>query len=100
MTGLLTTSGVLFRDWTASYRLFSQNRLPLLFEPLDALGNCPQDRQTIEQRGFVVGILGVQRPHGLTIVLIALSLRSRAGISVEGGDGAEVEFIARRRLLG
>lgn len=28
MTGLLTTCGAQFRDWTASYRLFSQARLP------------------------------------------------------------------------
>ena len=28
MTGLLTTSGSQFRDWTSAYRLFSQNRLP------------------------------------------------------------------------
>ena len=29
MTGLLTTCGWQFRDWTSSYRLFSQTRLPL-----------------------------------------------------------------------
>lgn len=29
MTGLLTTSGSQFQDWSASYRLFSQDRLPL-----------------------------------------------------------------------
>ena len=29
MTGLLTTSGSQFQDWTAPYRLFSQNRIPL-----------------------------------------------------------------------
>lgn len=29
MTGLLTTSGSQFQDWTATYRLFSQDRLPL-----------------------------------------------------------------------
>lgn len=29
MTGLLTTCGAQFRDWTSSYRLFSQDRLPL-----------------------------------------------------------------------
>ena len=29
MTGLLTTSGSQFQDWTASYRLFSHDRLPL-----------------------------------------------------------------------
>jgi hypothetical protein len=29
VTGLLTTSGSQFQDWTASYRLFSQNRLPV-----------------------------------------------------------------------
>ena len=29
MTGLLTTCGWQFRDWTSSYRLFSQARLPL-----------------------------------------------------------------------
>jgi len=29
VTGLLTTSGSQFRDWTASYRLFSRDRLPL-----------------------------------------------------------------------
>ena len=29
MTGLLTTCGWQFRDWTSSYRLFSQSRLPL-----------------------------------------------------------------------
>ena len=29
MTGLLTTSGSQFHDWTASYRLFSQDRLPV-----------------------------------------------------------------------
>jgi Transposase DDE domain len=28
VTGLLTTCGAQFRDWTASYRLFSHNRLP------------------------------------------------------------------------
>jgi hypothetical protein len=28
VTGLLTTSGSQFRDWTSAYRLFSQNRLP------------------------------------------------------------------------
>jgi hypothetical protein len=28
VTGLLTTSGSQFRDWSASYRLFSQDRLP------------------------------------------------------------------------
>lgn len=30
MTGLLTTSGSQFQDWSAAYRLFSQDRLPLL----------------------------------------------------------------------
>jgi hypothetical protein len=30
VTGLLTTSGSQFHDWSATYRLFSQNRLPLL----------------------------------------------------------------------
>jgi DDE superfamily endonuclease len=29
VTGLLTTSGSQFRDWSATYRLFSQDRLPL-----------------------------------------------------------------------
>jgi len=29
VTGLLTTSGSQFQDWTASYRLFSHNRLPI-----------------------------------------------------------------------
>lgn len=29
MTGLLTTSGSQFQDWSATYRLFSQDRLPL-----------------------------------------------------------------------
>ena len=29
MTGLLTTCGSQFDDWTATYRLFSQNRLPM-----------------------------------------------------------------------
>lgn len=29
MTGLLTTSGLQFHDWTASYRLFSAHRLPV-----------------------------------------------------------------------
>ena len=29
MTGLLTTSGSQFRDWSAAYRLFFQNRLPV-----------------------------------------------------------------------
>ena len=29
MTGLLTTSGSQFQDWSASYRLFSQQRLPI-----------------------------------------------------------------------
>lgn len=29
MTGLLTTSGSQFHDWSATYRLFSQERLPL-----------------------------------------------------------------------
>ena len=28
MTGLLTTAGLQFQDWTASYRLFSQRRFP------------------------------------------------------------------------
>ena len=28
MTGLLTTCGAQFRDWTSSYRLFSHDRLP------------------------------------------------------------------------
>jgi hypothetical protein len=30
VTGLLTTSGSQFRDWSAAYRLFSQDRLPVL----------------------------------------------------------------------
>lgn len=29
MTGLLTTSGSQFQDWSATYRLFSQDRLPI-----------------------------------------------------------------------
>lgn len=29
MTGLLTTSGSQFQDWSATYRLFSQNRVPV-----------------------------------------------------------------------
>jgi hypothetical protein len=29
LTGLLTTSGSQFRDWTATYRLFSKNRIPI-----------------------------------------------------------------------
>lgn len=29
VTGLLTTSGAQFQDWTAAYRLFSQDRLPI-----------------------------------------------------------------------
>jgi hypothetical protein len=29
VAGLLTTSGSQFRDWSAGYRLFSQNRLPV-----------------------------------------------------------------------
>ena len=29
MTGLLTTSGSQFEDWSAAYRLFSQGRLPV-----------------------------------------------------------------------
>ncbi len=29
VTGLLTTSGSQFQDWTATYRLFSQDRLPM-----------------------------------------------------------------------
>jgi hypothetical protein len=29
VTGLLTTSGSQFQDWSATYRLFSQDRLPM-----------------------------------------------------------------------
>ena len=29
MTGLLTTSGSQFQDWSAAYRLFSQDRVPV-----------------------------------------------------------------------
>ena len=29
MTSLLTTCGLQFQDWSATYRLFSQDRLPL-----------------------------------------------------------------------
>src|SRR5579862_1093287 len=29
VTGLLTTSGSQFRDWSSTYRLFSQHRLPV-----------------------------------------------------------------------
>jgi hypothetical protein len=29
VTGLLTTSGSQFQDWSATYRLFSQDRVPV-----------------------------------------------------------------------
>ena len=31
VTGLLTTSGSQFQDWSATYRLFSQDRIPEIF---------------------------------------------------------------------
>ncbi len=42
MTGLLTTSGSQFRDWSSAYRLFSQQRLPVpeIFSSLRRAVSC------------------------------------------------------------
>lgn len=91
MTGLLTTSGSQFQDWSASYRLFSQDRLPL--RPIFSL-----------IRRSVVSELP---PHAPVCAVLDDSLVRRSGFRTPGvgwrrdplGPRFQTNFVRAQRFL-
>lgn len=91
VTGLLTTSGSQFQDWSASYRLFSQDRLPIhqIFSVL---------------RRAVVSDLAPQAP---VCAVLDDSLLRRAGAHIPGvawrrdplGPRFQTNFVRAQRFL-
>jgi hypothetical protein len=91
VTGLLTTCGAQFRDWSASYRLFSQQRIPVaaLF-------------QTV--RRAVVKQLPPQAP---VVAVLDDSLLRRAGLQTPGvgwrrgplGPRFQTNFVRAQRFV-
>ncbi len=91
MTGLLTTSGSQFQDWTASYRLFSHDRLPV-------------------ERIFAVvrrAVLAELPPHAPVCAVLDDSLLRRAGLRTPGvawrrdplGPRFQTNFVRAQRFL-
>ena len=91
MTGLLTTCGAQFRDWTASYRLFSHDRLPV-------------------QRIFAVArraVLATLPPAAPVRAYLDDSLLRRAGLHTPGvgwrrdplGPHFQTNFVRAQRFL-
>ncbi len=91
MTGLLTTSGSQFLDWSAAYRLFSQDRLPL------------SDIFSVVRRG-VAGELPAGTPFH---AVLDDSLRRRSGLHTPGvawrrdplGPRFQTNFVRGQRFL-
>ncbi|HEV2687895.1 MAG TPA: transposase [Bryobacteraceae bacterium] len=91
VTGLLTTSGSQFRDWSASYRLFSQNRLPV------------QDIFSVVRRAVVAGLA----PNAPVCAVLDDSLLRRCGARTPGvawrrdplGPRFQTNFVRAQRFL-
>jgi hypothetical protein len=91
VTGLLTTCGAQFRDWTSSYRLFSQDRLPA--QTLFAVA-----------RGAVLAALPPQTP---VCAFLDDSLLRRSGLHTPGvawrrdplGPHFQTNFVRAQRFL-
>lgn len=91
VTGLLTTSGLQFQDWSASYRLFSQDRLP------------------IDQLFSVVrrAVLSELAPNAPVCAVLDDSLLRRAGTHTPGvawrrdplGPRFQTNFVRAQRFL-
>jgi len=91
VTGLLTTSGLQFQDWSASYRLFSQDRLP------------------IDQLFSVVrrAVLSALAPNAPVCAVLDDSLLRRAGTHTPGvawrrdplGPRFQTNFVRAQRFL-
>jgi hypothetical protein len=91
VTGLLTTSGSQFYDWTATYRLFSQHRLPLA------------DIFSVVRRG-----VAAQLPDGAPFrAVLDDSLLRRSGLHTPGvawrrdplGPRFQTNFVRAQRFL-
>ncbi len=91
MTGLLTTSGSQFRDWSAAYRLFSKDRLPVT------------DIFSVVRRG-----IAGQLPAGMPFrAVLDDSLLRRSGLHTPGvawrrdplGPRFQTNFVRGQRFL-
>lgn len=91
MTGLLTTCGQEFEDWSAPYRLFSQDRLPV------------REIFSVIRRG----VLAELPPHAPLVVAIDDSLLRKTGIRIPGvawrrdplGPRFQTNFVRAQRVL-
>lgn len=91
VTGLLTTSGCEFQDWSAAYRIFSRNRLPI------------DDLFTVVRRALVAQL----PPHAPLCVAVDDSLLHKSGIRVPGvawrrdplGPPFQRNFVRAQRFL-
>ncbi len=91
LTGLLTTSGGEFQDWSAAYRIFSQNRLPA------------QDLFAVVRRA----VLAELPPHAPLTVAVDDSLLRKSGLPIPGvawrrdplGPPFQTNFVRAQRFL-
>ena len=91
MTGLLTTCGREFHDWSAEYRLFSRHRFPAA------------DIFSVVRRG----VLAELRPHAPLCVAIDDSLLRKTGLRIPGvawrrdplGPRFQTNFVRAQRVL-
>lgn len=91
VTGLLTTCGCEFQDWSAAYRIFSQDRLPV------------EDIFTVVRRA----VLAELRPQAPLCVAIDDSLLRKSGIRIPGvawrrdplGPPFQTNFVRAQRFL-
>ena len=91
MTGLLTTCGAQFRDWTSSYRLFSHDRLPV------------EDIFSVVRRA----VLAELPPQAPVCAILDDSLLRRSGLRTPGvawrrdplGPHFQTNFVRAQRFL-
>jgi len=91
VTGLLTTCGQEFQDWSAPYRLFSQDRLPI------------REIFSVVRRG----VLAELPPQAPFVVAIDDSLLRKTGLRIPGvgwrrdplGPHFQTNFVRAQRVL-
>ena len=91
VTGLLTTSGCEFQDWSAAYRIFSQDRLPV------------DEMFAVARRG----VLAQLPPNAPFSVAVDDSLLRKSGIRIPGvswhrdplGPPFQTNFVRAQRFL-
>jgi hypothetical protein len=73
--------------------------LPLLLKSLGAFRDRTEDRQSIEQGGFVIRILGVDRRHRVAVIPVTDRFGSCTGVLIESGHCYEIMFLEGGSLL-